>query len=128
MQAIRGRPSVRRCSGRPSIFPSRPDLKTRVLPLRLQQPTHTDALASSRSCPVSLRGMARIVAAITPPIAALPFFEAGAYAQNGEFSKAVETGQRALQLATEQNNFGLADSLRSELDLYRDGRPCLYGK
>src|SRR5246127_984006 len=46
---------------------------------------------------------------------------AAAYAQNGEFSQAVETGQRALQLATEQNNFGLADSLRSELDRYRDG-------
>lgn len=85
MQAIRGRASVRRCSGRPSIFPSRPDLKTTVLPLRLQQPTHTDALAWSRLCPGSLRGMARIVAAITPlvcPIAALPFFEAGACAQN----------------------------------------------
>ena len=53
---------------------------------------------------------------------------AAAYAQNGEFAEAVETGQRAVQLATEQNNFGLADSLRSELDLYRNGQPCLYGK
>jgi superkiller protein 3 len=53
---------------------------------------------------------------------------AAAYAQNGEFSEAVETGQRAVQLATEQNNFGLADSLRSELDLYQNGQPCLYGK
>lgn len=53
---------------------------------------------------------------------------AAAYAQNGEFSEAVETEQRAVQLATEQNNFGLADSLRSELDLYRNGQPCLYGK
>jgi protein O-mannosyl-transferase len=53
---------------------------------------------------------------------------AAAYAQNGEFAEAVETGQRAVQLATEQNNSGLADSLRSELDLYRNGQPCLYGK
>jgi protein O-mannosyl-transferase len=53
---------------------------------------------------------------------------AAAYAQNGEFSEAVETGQRAVQLATEQNNFALADSVRSELDLYRNGQPCLYGK
>ena len=53
---------------------------------------------------------------------------AAAYAQNGEFSEAVEAGQHALQLATEQNNVGLADSLRGELGLYRDGQPCGYGK
>jgi Flp pilus assembly protein TadD len=53
---------------------------------------------------------------------------AAAYAQNGEFSEAVETGQRAVQLATDQNNFGLADSVRSELDLYRNDQACLYGK
>ena len=93
MQAIRDRASVRRCSGRPSIFPSRPDLKTTVLPLRLQQPTHTDALAWSRSCPVSLRGMARIVAVVmllVCPITALPFFEAGACAQNGSRAEPVD--------------------------------------
>ncbi|MBV9732016.1 MAG: tetratricopeptide repeat protein [Verrucomicrobia bacterium] len=53
---------------------------------------------------------------------------AAAYAQNGKFTEAVETGRHALQLATEQRNSGLADSLRSELDLYRDGQPCLSGQ
>jgi protein O-mannosyl-transferase len=53
---------------------------------------------------------------------------AAAYAQNGEFSEAVEAGQHALQLATEQNNVGLADSIRGELGLYRDGQPCGYRK
>jgi protein O-mannosyl-transferase len=53
---------------------------------------------------------------------------AAAYAQNGDFSEAVEIGQRAMKLATEQNNFKLADTLRSELDLYQNNQPCLYGK
>ena len=85
MQAIRGRHPFAVALGDPRSFLSRPDLKTTVLPLRLQQPTHTDALAWSRSCPVSLRGMARIVAVVmllVCPITALPFFEAGACAQN----------------------------------------------
>ena len=53
---------------------------------------------------------------------------AAAYAQNGQFSDAVEIAQRALQLAATQNNSMLADSLRAELDLYRNGLPFRFGK
>jgi Flp pilus assembly protein TadD len=53
---------------------------------------------------------------------------AAAYAQNGQFSEAIETAERALQLAAAQNNSVLADSLRAELDLYRNGLPYQYGK
>jgi uncharacterized protein len=52
---------------------------------------------------------------------------AAAYAQNGQFSEALETAEHALQLAIDQNNSVLADSLRYELDLYRNGQPCRYG-
>jgi tetratricopeptide (TPR) repeat protein len=53
---------------------------------------------------------------------------AAAYAQNEQFSQAVETAERALQLATERNNLVLAYSLKSELALYRNGLPYRYGK
>jgi hypothetical protein len=52
---------------------------------------------------------------------------AAAYAQNGQFSDAIETAQRALQLAATQNNSVLADSLRVELELYRNGLPYRFG-
>jgi protein O-mannosyl-transferase len=52
---------------------------------------------------------------------------AAAYAQNGQFSQAIEIAEHALELATERNNAALADSLRAELDLYRNGLPCRYG-
>jgi tetratricopeptide (TPR) repeat protein len=47
---------------------------------------------------------------------------AAAYACNGEFPKAVQTAQTALQLAEAQSNPRLADSLRREINLYRAGR------
>ncbi len=53
---------------------------------------------------------------------------AAAYAQNGQFSDAVEIAQHALQLAATQNNPVLADSLRAELDLYRNGLPYRFAK
>jgi tetratricopeptide (TPR) repeat protein len=53
---------------------------------------------------------------------------AAAYAQNGQFSQAIETAERTLQLAVDQNNSVLADSLRAELDLYRNGLPYRFGK
>jgi hypothetical protein len=108
MQAIGALASVRRCSGRPSIFASRPDLKTTVLSLRLQQQTHADALAGSRACPISLRGMARIVAAVTPfqcAITALPFFEAEACARNG--SRAEPADQFARFIAQASDRFAV---------------------
>ena len=48
---------------------------------------------------------------------------AAAYAQNGKFSEAIETGQRSWQLATDQNKTALAEALRTELDLYQKNSP-----
>jgi protein O-mannosyl-transferase len=48
---------------------------------------------------------------------------AAAYAENGRFNDAIETAQRALQLATAQGNFALADKLEKDLDLYRTNSP-----
>jgi tetratricopeptide (TPR) repeat protein len=46
-----------------------------------------------------------------------------ALAEAGRFSEAVETAQRALQLAGAQSNTTLAGQLQSELKLYRAGSP-----
>ncbi len=48
---------------------------------------------------------------------------AAAYAEAGRFSEAVETAQRALQLAGAQFNTALADDIRSQLKLYQAGAP-----
>jgi len=48
---------------------------------------------------------------------------AAAYAEAGRFPEAVETAQRALQLAEMQSNTALADSLRSQMRLYQAGTP-----
>jgi tetratricopeptide (TPR) repeat protein len=48
---------------------------------------------------------------------------AAAYAEAGRFPEAVETAQRALQLAEAQSNPALADSLRSQMRLYQAGLP-----
>ena len=48
---------------------------------------------------------------------------AAAYAENGRFNDAIETAQRALQLATAQDNFALASKLEKDLDLYRSSIP-----
>ena len=48
---------------------------------------------------------------------------AAAYAAAGRFPEAVETAQRALQLAGAQYNTALADDIRSELKLYQSGAP-----
>jgi tetratricopeptide (TPR) repeat protein len=48
---------------------------------------------------------------------------ATAYAEAGRFSEAVETAQRALQLAEAQSNTALADVIQSELKLYQAGVP-----
>jgi tetratricopeptide (TPR) repeat protein len=48
---------------------------------------------------------------------------AAALAETGRFSEAVETAQRALQLAGAQSNTGLAGQLQSELKLYQAGNP-----
>jgi len=48
---------------------------------------------------------------------------AAAYAEAGDFSKAIETGQRALDLATAQNNTSLLSTLRHEIELYQAHTP-----
>jgi tetratricopeptide (TPR) repeat protein len=48
---------------------------------------------------------------------------AAAYAEAGRFSEAVETAQRALQLAETQSNTALADAIRSQLKFYQAGIP-----
>ncbi len=48
---------------------------------------------------------------------------AAAYAESGRFSEAVETAQRALQLAGAQFNTALADDIRSQLKLYQARAP-----
>jgi len=48
---------------------------------------------------------------------------AAAYAESGDFPKAIETAQRAIDMATAQNNTSLLATLRHELELYRAGTP-----
>ena len=48
---------------------------------------------------------------------------AAAYAEAGDFSKAIETGQRALDLATAQSNTSLLSTLRHEIELYQAHTP-----
>jgi Flp pilus assembly protein TadD len=48
---------------------------------------------------------------------------AAAYAEAGRFPEAVETAQRALQLAETQSNTALADAIRSQLKFYQAGIP-----
>ncbi len=48
---------------------------------------------------------------------------AAAYAEAGRFPEAVETAQRALQLAGTQSNTTLADAIRSQMKLYQAGIP-----
>ena len=44
---------------------------------------------------------------------------AAAYAESGDFPKAIDIAQRAIDLATAQNNTSLLATLRHELELYR---------
>jgi protein O-mannosyl-transferase len=48
---------------------------------------------------------------------------AAAYAESGRFPEAVETAQRALDLARGQNNKALVDAIRARMKLYRAGSP-----
>lgn len=56
-----------------------------------------------------------------------PFFLstlAAAYAEAGQFSKAIATAQNGAQLAQDQSRTRLAASILAELKLYQAGRPC----
>ena len=48
---------------------------------------------------------------------------AAAYAEAGRFPEAVETAQRALQLAETQSNTALANAIRSQMKFYQAGSP-----
>ena len=48
---------------------------------------------------------------------------AAAYAESGDFSKAIGTAQRAIDLATAQNNTSLSATLRHEIELYQVRTP-----
>jgi len=48
---------------------------------------------------------------------------AAAYAEAGDFSKAIQTGGRALDLATAQNNTSLLSTVRHEIELYQAHTP-----
>jgi tetratricopeptide (TPR) repeat protein len=48
---------------------------------------------------------------------------AAAYAEDGRFSRAVESAQRGADLATSQGNSGLAAELQSNIALYQAGTP-----
>jgi tetratricopeptide (TPR) repeat protein len=48
---------------------------------------------------------------------------AAAYAETGRFNDAIETAQRALQLARAQGDFALASKLEKDIDLYRTNSP-----
>jgi tetratricopeptide (TPR) repeat protein len=50
---------------------------------------------------------------------------AAAYAQAGQYPDAVQTAQRALQLAQAQSNAALAGALPREIKLYQTGQPFL---
>jgi tetratricopeptide (TPR) repeat protein len=48
---------------------------------------------------------------------------AAVYAETGRFDKAIELEQRATELATQQGNAALAQSLKARLALYQDKTP-----
>jgi hypothetical protein len=46
---------------------------------------------------------------------------AAAYAEAGRFAEAIKTGERALELANAKGNAARADSIRSQVEVYRSG-------
>jgi len=48
---------------------------------------------------------------------------AAAYAENGQFSQAIQTAQRGIILANSQGNPSLATELRGQIALYQENRP-----
>jgi tetratricopeptide (TPR) repeat protein len=48
---------------------------------------------------------------------------AAAYAESGEFSKAIQTAQQGIELANSQGNSGLATELQGNIALYQERRP-----
>jgi tetratricopeptide (TPR) repeat protein len=48
---------------------------------------------------------------------------AAAYAESGEFSKAIQVAQQGIELANSQGNSGLATELQGNIALYQEQRP-----
>ena len=48
---------------------------------------------------------------------------AAAYAETGQFVQALETAQRAYQLAKSNNRKNLMEQIQSRIDLYRSKQP-----
>jgi protein O-mannosyl-transferase len=48
---------------------------------------------------------------------------AAAYAESGQFSKAIQTAQQGVELASSQGNSGLATELQGNIALYQEQRP-----
>jgi tetratricopeptide (TPR) repeat protein len=48
---------------------------------------------------------------------------AAAYAENGQFSDAIQTAERGIQLANSQGNAGLANELQANITLYQQQQP-----
>jgi protein O-mannosyl-transferase len=48
---------------------------------------------------------------------------AAAYAETGQFPEAVQTARKALELATQQNQQSLAESIKAKIHLYETGTP-----
>ena len=48
---------------------------------------------------------------------------AAAYAESGEFSKAIQVAQQGIELANSQGNSGLATELQGHIALYQEQRP-----
>jgi tetratricopeptide (TPR) repeat protein len=48
---------------------------------------------------------------------------AAAYAESGEFSKAIQTAQQGIELANSQGNSGLATELQGNIALYQEQQP-----
>ncbi len=72
------------------------------------------------------RAVELAVKAITLPGGNVPIVLrtlAAAYAESGDFSKAIDTAQRAIDLANAQNNTSLLATLRHEIELYQARTP-----
>jgi protein O-mannosyl-transferase len=83
--------------------------------------TWPDAAVRDGARAILLAQRAREISGATDPVALYAL--AAALAESGRFPEAVSTAERAMQLADEQFNSGLAGAIRAHLELYRAGSP-----
>jgi Flp pilus assembly protein TadD len=99
------------------LWPDQPNILNNLAWIRA---THPDprfrdggqALAAAKRAVELSRGEVRIVDTL-----------AAAYAEAGRFPEALATARKALDLAVQQNNPALADTLRARIALYEAGKP-----